>query len=164
MRTVLLILTILVIVGCGSEQAEQTKISFPVLSGCHEDIKSYFENESIKLLGIKHSITKINRRIMGLEHVIGFAEVSSDSFNSKELMSFVNGALGECTPSAMVLIEKEDPIYKRINEIKNYKFTIYKKGTMLTKVTDRGIEVYGNFEPVLPKQGLLEDVQASSKK
>ncbi|PCI70680.1 MAG: hypothetical protein COB38_07075 [Gammaproteobacteria bacterium] len=152
MKFLTIILCSIFLVSCEQEVTVKSNVSFPILASCVEDINNYFDDAQIKAIGIWLDTFDINRRIRGLEHVVGFAEVKSDSLKRADLMSFVNASLKDCTPNSMVLIEKTDPILRRIDEIKNYRATEYKEGTMLLNVSNQGLEVWGNFDVKLPNQ------------
>jgi len=144
MTKVFLFITILfVLTGCGNSRNESNVLQrrFAVADFCYEEVINYFQRKDTVALGAMFEFTKFERRLLGLENIVGMANVSSTNLKKRDLDSLINGALNNCHPNMRTTVSKDDVLAKNLFEHSNF-LGKQLDSNYLIRVTNYGIEIY----------------------
>jgi hypothetical protein len=113
-RITLFILSINFLTSCENsfDKSNILQSRFLITDFCYNDVISYFGRKDIADLGVSFEFTNLDRRLLGLEHIIGMANVSSTNLKKMDIDSLINGSLNVCHPNMKSSLSKDSDILK----------------------------------------------------
>jgi len=139
----LCIIGALFLCSCGSNDDDSNLLHrrFAVADFCYEDVMSYFERGDIQDLGALFEFTKFDRRLLGMENIIGMAKVSSSNLKKMDLDSLINGALSNCHPNMKSAVSLNDEMVKRLLEQSDF-LGKQLDSNYLIRINNEGMVIY----------------------
>ncbi|PCI73402.1 MAG: hypothetical protein COB38_00600 [Gammaproteobacteria bacterium] len=121
-RIIMFIISINFLTSCGNSLDDTNVLQrrFLVADFCYSDVVGYFDRKDIADLGVSFEFTKLDRRLLGLEHIIGMANVSSANLKKMDIDSLINGSLNECHPNMKSSLAKDSDIVKPLFNYTNF--------------------------------------------